>query len=100
MRGALQGIAGFAVFVVLCVAGWFVYWNVHKANLDQNNQANHQSQQYQDALISQERDRVQGYDAATDKTQKAQIASTFCQVYPNITHPPTDLVQAEARICH
>lgn len=88
-------LASILLVVALSVGGWQWY----KYDLDQQNQANHTSQQYQDAQIAAERDRVQGYQTATDDGQKKQIAMTFCAVYPNINHPPADLVAAHAAMC-
>lgn len=82
---------------VLWGGGWLIY----RANLDQQNQANHQSQQYQDAIIQAERDRVQGYMTATDEGQKKQILMTYCAVYKSITHPESapDLVSFSSANC-
>lgn len=85
--------------IVLAVGGWFGYWALAKANTNQQYQVNTNSQQYQQSLVDQERNRVQGYDQTTDPAQKQQIATTFCQVYPDLNPAPTDLVQASARIC-
>ena len=80
---------------------WWGGWAIYKANLDQQNQANHTSQQYQDATIQAERDRVQGYTTATDEGQKKQILMTYCAVYKSITHPDSapDLVAFSSANC-
>lgn len=88
-------VAFFLLIAVFTAMGWQIY----RYNLDQQNQANHTSQQYQDGLIAAERDRVQGYDTATNDGQKKQIALTFCAAYQSINHPPVDLVAAQSRLC-
>jgi len=88
-------IAGIGV----CVGLWFGYWALAQANQTQQYKVNTNGQQYQSSLVSQERDRISGYDIATNDAQKAQIKSTFCQVYPDLNPAPNDLVQAHARIC-
>lgn len=99
MKTVALTLVGVIVVVALAVGGWFLYWGIARANQDQQYQVNTNSQQYQQSLIQQEQDRVQGYDAASDTAQKQQIASTFCAVYQDITHPTPDLMQAQARIC-
>lgn len=83
----------------LLTACWFGYWALNRQVISNRYQNDTHNQQYQSGLVSQERDRVQGYDAATDPAQKAQIKATFCQIYPNIDKPPADLVSARNRIC-
>jgi uncharacterized protein YxeA len=78
---------------------WGGGWAIYKANLDQQNQANHTSQQYQDGLIAQVRDKVQGYDIATDPGQKKQLSLTICALIPTINLLPADLADAKTRIC-
>jgi uncharacterized membrane protein YcjF (UPF0283 family) len=92
-------ILGVIVAIAIIVGGWFGFWALAKANRDQQYQVNTNSQEYQQGLVQQEQDRVQGYDAASDATQKAQIKATFCSTYQDLTHPTNDLVQAQARIC-
>lgn len=91
-------IVGFAVFLLVMIP---VSWGIYKYNLDQQNQANHTSQQYQDGILAAERDRVQGYQIATDEGQKKQILLTYCAIYKSITHPENapDLVQFSAAHC-
>lgn len=87
------------VGVILLVALWFGSWALKRANTTQQYKVNTNNQQYQAGLVSQERDRVVGYDDATDPGQKAQIKSTFCVVYLTLKPAPEDLVQANSRIC-
>jgi len=82
-------LAAIAVVAIL-VGGWFGFWALARAN---------QQQQYQASLISQERDRVAGYDAAADGPQKEQIKSTFCAIYLTLKPAPEDLAAAYSRIC-
>ena len=86
-----------SVLIIGCL--WWGGWQIYRANLDQQNQANHTSQQYQDATIAQERAYIQGYDTAADGAQKTQIKMTFCARYAEINIPPADLAAAHARIC-
>lgn len=86
-------------FVLVISLIWWGGWQIYKANLDQQNQSNHMSQQYQDSLIAQVRNKVEGYDIATDPGQKKQLSLTICAIIPNINHLPADLVDAKTRIC-
>lgn len=74
-------------------------WWFKQQDVGLQRDVNRNSQQYQDGLVSQERDRIQAYDAAVDPAQKKQLALTFCAVYVDLVKPPTDIVQAQARIC-
>lgn len=96
MKIALIVLVGIGAVVGL----WFGGWALAKANTDQQYQVNTNSQGYQQSLVDQERDRVQGYDAAAAGPQQKQIAATFCATYADLTHAPIDLVQASARICN
>lgn len=87
---------GIAVAALLL---WLLYWATYRANLEQQRDANHTSQQWQDAQIAAERNRAADYDRITNEGQKAQIKATFCAVYADITNPPADLVAAHAHIC-
>lgn len=93
---ALAVLAG----VVLLVGGWYAYWAIARAATSNRYDVNTNTQQYQAGLISQERDRIAGYMAATDTAQKQQIAAQFCAVYPSLKPPPPDLVTASANLCH
>lgn len=99
MKTALTVALAAVTVVVLLVGGWFGYWALARQATSNQYDVNTHNQQYQSGLISQERDRVQAYDIATDPGQKQQIKLTFCQVYPNLTPPPADLVEAHTRIC-
>lgn len=93
-------IIGTALVAIVVVAAlWLGGWGIYRANLEQERDANHTSQQWQDATVAAERARIQGYDAATNDAQKAQIKATFCATYTELTNPPADLVSANARIC-
>jgi nitrogen fixation-related uncharacterized protein len=91
-------LAAIAVVAIL-VGGWFGFWALARANQQQQYQVNTDGQQYQASLISQERDRVAGYDAAADGPQKEQIKSTFCAIYLTLKPAPEDLAAAYSRIC-
>jgi len=99
VKKALLVGAALIVVALLFVGLWFGYWAL--AGKAQNNRyrVNTGSQQYQAGLVAAERDRIAGYDAASDDAQKHQIATTFCQVYPDLNPAPADLVEAHARIC-
>ena len=91
-------VVSFTAAAVL-VACWFGYWALSRKATDNRYDINTHSQQYQASLVSQERDRVQAYDAAVDPAQKANVKATFCQVYLTLTQPPADLASAHDRIC-
>jgi hypothetical protein len=99
MKNALTVALVAATAVALMTACWFGYWALDRQATSNRYSNDTHNQQYQSGLVSQERDRVQGYDTATDPAQKQQIKATFCQVYPTLDQPPADLVSAHARIC-
>lgn len=93
------------ILIVLLAAAilvglWFGYWALRKASVENQYEVNTGTQQYQSGLISQQRDRVAAYDAASSDAQKKNIATTFCAVQQEITKVPEDLIQANARICY
>lgn len=93
-------LAALLVLAIIVFGGWKLGWWFTAQNTDLQNQVNHHSQQYQDALIEQERNELQGYDTASDDGQKKQIALTFCAQYQDITFPPADLAQRQPLICN
>lgn len=99
MKKALLVVAAAVVLVAVCIFGWKGYWALAERGQTNRYNVNTHSQQYQAGLVAQERDRIQGYDTASDEAQKKQIAMTFCQVYPDLNPAPDDLVAAHARIC-
>ena len=93
-------IVGLTIASLALVVGlWFGGWALAGLNQTKQYQVNTNSQQYQGGLVSQERDRIAGWDAAVDGPQKAQIKTTFCQVYQDLKPAPDDLVTAYGRIC-
>ena len=100
MKTAALTVAGIIIFAALSVGLWFGYYALAGANQTANYKVNTNSQQYQSGLVSQERDRIAGYDAAVDSAQKAQIKTTFCQVFSDLKPAPDDLVTANSRICN
>lgn len=96
---ALSALTACVVVAALIVVGWFLYWHLAESSQNHRYEVNTHSQQYQAALVSQERDRVQGFDAAVDPGQKANIKATFCAAYRDVTQPPDDLLQDVVRIC-
>jgi hypothetical protein len=88
------------VSVVLIIGGWYAYWGLTKASTANRYDVNTHGQQYQSGLISQERDRVSGYLAATDPAQKRAIADQFCAVYASLDPAPADLAAQHATICN
>lgn len=99
MKTALTVVLASIAVVALLVGCWFGYWALTKQAVSNQYDVNTNTQQYQAGLISQERDRVTAYDAATDESQKANIRSQFCTVYADLTKPPADLAAAHTRIC-
>lgn len=95
----MKYIIGTLIAIGVIVGAWFAYWPLAQANQTNQYKVNTSGQQYQSGLVSQERDRIAGYNLATDPAQKAQIKSTFCQIFPDLNPAPADLVQANARIC-
>jgi hypothetical protein len=99
MKTAGITVVSIVVAAALIVGAWFGYWALAGRAQTNRYEVNTNSQQYQGGLVSQERDRIAGYDAAIDPAQKAQIKTTFCQVFPDLKPAPDDLVQGSARIC-
>ena len=99
MKSVLLAIAAVVVVAGICVGGWFLYWGLAHANQQQQYSVNTDGQQYQAALVSQERDRAAAYAVAADGPQKLQIKSTFCAVFPTLKPAPADLIQANSQIC-
>jgi hypothetical protein len=95
----LSVLAGLVLVVAIIFGGWAMGWWFKQQDVGLQRDVNRNSQQYQDGLVSQERDRVQAYDVAVDDSQKKQISLTFCAVYQDLVKPPTDIMQAQARIC-
>lgn len=109
----LLTVLGVLLAVAICVGGWFGYWALAGHSQTRRYEVNTQSQQYQASLVSQERDRVVGYDQLTtaiagttdatikaaDQEQQDSIKSTFCAVYADLKPPTTDLLEAQSRIC-
>lgn len=92
-------IGGILVSALVIFGLWEGYWWLAGQNVQHQRDINHSSQQYQDGLISQERDRAQAYNIATDPAQKKQFADTFCSVYFDIVDVPNDLLSAHSTIC-
>lgn len=99
LRTATIAVVACVAFVAVTVLAWHGIWHLRRANTGQQYRVNTGTQQYQAGLISQERDRAQAYDLATDPGQRTQIALTFCQVYPELTRPTADLSSAAANLC-
>jgi hypothetical protein len=95
----LSVLIGLVLVVAIIFGGWAMGWWFKQQDVGLQRDVNRNSQQYQDGLVSQERDRVQAYDMAVDDAQKKQISLTFCAVYQDLVKPPTDIMQAQARIC-
>jgi len=95
-----QTVVVLLVSVAVIGGAWFAYWAIQKQSTENRYDINTGTQQYQSALISQERDRVTAYDVSVDEAQKKNIASTFCAVYSELTNPTEDLSAAERRICN
>lgn len=92
-------VTAFVIFALIILIGWRVGWWFRTADVQMQRDTNVQSQQYQDGLISQERDRIQAYDTSDDSAQKKQLQMTFCSTYENLVKPPADIQSAHARIC-
>lgn len=99
-RGDGSGFGPMLILVglaALAIAGaYLIYWAVAEDSTDRRYEVNTGTQQYQAALISQQRDRVQAWHIATDPGQKTQLATTFCQVQTELANPPADLTNAAA----
>jgi nitrogen fixation-related uncharacterized protein len=99
MKQILTVILVCVTVVAILVGGWFGYWALAKKSTSNQYDVNTHNQQFQSGLVAQERNYVQGYDAAPDGPQKQQIKATFCQIYPDLSPAPSDLIVAHARIC-
>jgi hypothetical protein len=119
-----MGYSGNRVFVAfvtmalivagIIVGGWKLHWWLAQSNQDHQYKVNTHGPQYQAGLVSQERDRVVGYDQLTtaiasskdagvktaDTAQRDDIKTSFCQVYTDLTQAPTDIALAHGRICN
>lgn len=93
-------VAAVLAAAAILTALWFGGWGLYRANLAQMRDANHTSQQWQDARVAEVRNYVQAYHAAVSPAQKEQLAATLCAVYKTIDNPPADLAQASAQICN
>ncbi len=91
MESFVATLVAALIVVALAVGGWSLYWWTQQHDIENRYKVNTNSQQYQAGLISQERDRAQAYQVATDPGQRAQIKATFCQIYPDITPIPADI---------
>jgi len=99
MKAVFAGIGIFLAVVGLIFGGWYAYWAIARASTSNRYDVNTHNQQYQAGLVAQERDLVQGYDAAQDPAQKSQIKQQFCSIYQSVNPPPSDLVSAASRLC-
>lgn len=100
LRISAAVLAAVILVPTIAVALWFGYWFLARENTEQRYKVNTGTQQYQSALIAQQRDRVLAYDLATNADQKAAIAAQLCQINPSISPLPADLASAGARICY
>lgn len=100
MKNVALTVVGIIATVAVIVGLWFGGWALAGINQTKQYQVNTNSQQYQGGLVSQERDRVAGYDAAVDLGQKANIKQTFCTIFTDLKPPPDDLILAQSRICN
>lgn len=99
VSGVAGVIAAIAVVAIIFVGGYGLYWWLAKDTTEKRYDVNTGTQQYQSALISQQRDRVQAIDIATHEGQKKQLTLTFCSTQTEVTVVPPDLAAAAARLC-
>lgn len=95
IKGAAISAAVLAATLALAAIWWFGGGIVNTR--DYNN--NVDSQAFQAGLVAQARGYADGWNAATDAGQKAQIASRFCTVVQDITLVPADLATDKMEIC-
>lgn len=95
-----QWIVTIAIVAGLGTGAWFGYWWLAPKAANNQYNVNTHTQQFQTGLVQQLRDKVQGYQLATDPAQKANFAQTFCAMYVDLTQPPQDLIQAHFTICN
>jgi|APMI01.1.fsa_nt_gi hypothetical protein len=99
--GKLVGgiIVAALLFATLVFAGWQAGWWFQAENTQRQRDINKSSQSYQDSLVRQERDLVNGITTAADKGQKELLTKQFCSVYTEIVNPPADLAAAHSSLC-
>lgn len=111
LKTTTRVIFSLIVIIALCVGGWFLYWKITQANVNQQYQVNTHSQQYQSAQIDEARDYFNGWSSdeqalitapASQKSQwtsQAQDeANTFCATYADLTKPPSDLIEDATKV--
>lgn len=92
-------VAAIAGLAIVCVLAYGGYWWLAKDTTEKRYDVNTGTQQYQNSLIQQNRDRVADIDRTLDPGQKAALTQQFCAIQLTITPPPADLVAASARLC-
>ncbi len=99
MENFFGGLIALLVLGLVSWGGYEAYWAIEKSNTQHHYEINTGTQQYQAGLISHARALVLDWHRVTDAGQKIAIADQFCEVYPNITPPPADLVNEQPLIC-
>jgi predicted negative regulator of RcsB-dependent stress response len=98
------GIAGWTIFVALLVVIVIVIAALTWSGLapwvaDKKREINENSQQFQDALVREQRNLVTAINTAVNKEQKQFFTEQFCAEYVNIESPPNDLTIAHGKLC-
>ena len=107
--------AALCIFIAAVIAMilWKGFWWVDKHGTDNQYQIDRSSTQYQQGIVSRERDAIKAYDIdakslasnpdpafqEATSAQQADVKSTFCSEYSTLTIVPADIGNAHARIC-
>jgi uncharacterized membrane protein affecting hemolysin expression len=98
------GIAGWWIFfiilgVIAVLAITLTWAGIAPWATNKQREINHNSQQYQDSLIVQERNAVTAINTANSDEQKQFFTDQFCAQYVDIIQPPSDLMIAHGKLC-
>lgn len=92
--------ANVILVIGLIVGFYYLGFVVRQDAANREYGVNTHTQQYQAMLLDKERAYATQYNSLADGPQKAQMKSTFCATYLDLTQPPADLVAANSTICN
>jgi hypothetical protein len=114
IKGTVAVIAAVAIFVALCVGGWFLYWKLAASSTSRSAQINQQSYGAQSADIAQaraliaeiggievqEQSNIPNSELAVLRAQGAAETTQACGVAYNIANPPADVAEFITNYCN
>jgi len=86
--------------IIITIVSVLLWWFLAGPFQSRQYEINTHSQQWQAAKVSELRNTVQAYNAATDESQKTALANTFCAEYTELNPPTADLQDAHSLICN